>query len=237
MSRYQNIETFKDTQKYSRGFRTPSISVFLEAEEPKYKYEDTIISVVNEDCVEVSASLAQEGRVCLLNMMSPHKRGGGVENGAKAQEEHLCRVSNLYDSLMYLNYPLKDEYTCYLSRSVTIFKQLRDNKYKMRSDEFEVDIISVPAYRASKKGLTPDQIQGTLRKIRTLLTAVDNCEILVLSALGCGAYNNPPDVMAKLFKQVLVEEGYQRAFKQVIFAIIDDDNSNNNFAAFSAAFS
>ncbi len=44
---------------------------------------------------------------------------------------------------------------------------------------------------------------------------------LVLSAMGCGAFANPPAHIAKLFHQVIEEEEFKNAFKLIDFAILD----------------
>jgi uncharacterized protein (TIGR02452 family) len=44
----------------------------------------------------------------------------------------------------------------------------------------------------------------------------------VLGALGCGAYENPPEHVAALFKRALARFG--AAFERVTFAIIGDGN-------------
>ena len=49
---------------------------------------------------------------------------------------------------------------------------------------------------------------------------------LVLSAFGCGAFQNPPDHIARLFKEVI--EDYKGHFKMVAFAILDDHNANKS---------
>jgi len=50
-------------------------------------------------------------------------------------------------------------------------------------------------------------------------------DCVVLSALGCGAYKNPPKHIAMLFKEVLEEDAFRGKFKKVIFSIIDDGNT------------
>eukprot|EP01115_Flamella_aegyptia_P000120 TRINITY_DN1011_c0_g2_i1.p1 TRINITY_DN1011_c0_g2~~TRINITY_DN1011_c0_g2_i1.p1 ORF type:complete len:87 (+),score=6.68 TRINITY_DN1011_c0_g2_i1:156-416(+) len=49
---------------------------------------------------------------------------------------------------------------------------------------------------------------------------------LVLSAFGCGAFQNPPNHIARLFQEVIQE--YQGCFKMVSFAILDDHNANRS---------
>jgi len=44
---------------------------------------------------------------------------------------------------------------------------------------------------------------------------------LVLGALGCGAFRNPPRVIARTFRDVLAEEEWGGYFETIIFAILD----------------
>ncbi len=43
--------------------------------------------------------------------------------------------------------------------------------------------------------------------------------MLILGAFGCGAFGNPPKVVAKAFREVLEERRYHTAFQRVVFAI------------------
>lgn len=50
-------------------------------------------------------------------------------------------------------------------------------------------------------------------------------EALVLGAMGCGAFANPPREIARLFHEVLMEKEFERQFKEIVFAILEDRNS------------
>ena len=47
--------------------------------------------------------------------------------------------------------------------------------------------------------------------------------VLVLSALGCGAFNNPPSHVAEIFRAVIQQ--YGSLFQSITFAIVEDHNS------------
>ena len=47
----------------------------------------------------------------------------------------------------------------------------------------------------------------------------NEAEALVLGAFGCGAFHNPPFIVAEAFRQVMISSRYINSFKEVIFAI------------------
>jgi uncharacterized protein (TIGR02452 family) len=65
---------------------------------------------------------------------------------------------------------------------------------------------------------------------------------IVLSALGAGAFANPPKHIAELFREV-IEREYPNCFEEIVFAIIDDHNTRQphnpegNFKPFAVEFS
>ena len=76
------------------------------------------------------------------------------------------------------------------------------------------------------------------RRIKNILeAAIDHdVEALVLGAFGCGAFNNPPDVVAKAFQELLLEERYLHAFSRVAFPVKRAGWYCKNIEAFEMAF-
>jgi len=193
------------------------------------------IEVVSSDTVSAIIALREHGTVCALNMASYRRPGGGVINGAKAQEECLYRCSNLgtLDTNMY--YPLSDEAAVYTKNAV-FFK---DVNYDYMP-EVICDVVTIAAYNFNEKGLSrlefTDYEAQTKRKIRFMLKLANENQIdsVVLGAWGCGVFDNDPFEMATMFKEVLIGENYASLFKLVRFAVINDHNSvGDNYDVFN----
>lgn len=215
----------------------------------------SVIEVWNTDTIDASYILNSNYRdsckIGILNMASETRCGGGFINGAPAQEESICRSTTLYPSLATNAsniYPIPDKGVL-LSPDVYVFRHSMSQNYRfMQAEEcFFVDVISVAAIRnpmLSGDGtayLDRAEYELTSIKIRELLRTAynSNCNILVLGALGCGAYHNPPEEVAKLFLTMLREKEFATAFQKVVFAIIDSPNLTygrdvtSNFTIFS----
>ena len=58
----------------------------------------------------------------------------------------------------------------------------------------------------------------------------------MVGAFGCGAFANPPDMVAKIFAEVLASDEFRGAFSTVVFAILEFQGSDaGNVAAFARA--
>lgn len=70
-------------------------------------------------------------------------------------------------------------------------------------------------------------IEPAKEKIRAILRIgkAEGHDSLILSAFGCGAFANPPEHMAELFRDVFAEAEFQDSFWLVVFAIINDHNT------------
>lgn len=223
-----------------------------------HKDERAIISVHSETTFEIAKKYHQFGKVAVLNFANPEYPGGGVCNGAMAQEECLCRSSNLY--LCLNNENVFKEYYGYhrdiknyfytdrliYTKDITVFKNDDDVPQLMEEEEwFNVDVITCAAPFLGKRKYTNKKALKALFKgrIRNIFeAAIDNdVDVLILGAFGCGAFKNPPEIVAEAFYEVIIENSYEKSFKQIIFAI-KSTNGDNPFApcpnilAFEMAF-
>lgn len=191
----------------------------------------------------------EKGRVAVLNFANAYHPGGGVKHGAMAQEECLCRSSNLYSGLTlpYLirNYYKDNQRTTgdlgtdkvIWSPGVTVFKS-DDAVPVMLDHSFEVDVLTcaAPYYDINKKHPIPlAQLEDVFyhRILNILEVAIANdVDSIVLGAFGCGAFNNPPGLVAEAFYRVLVEKQYRNYFRRIVFAIKKNDRKNTNLQAF-----
>ena len=190
-----------------------------------------------------------EGKICILNMASYKRGGGGVRNGTRAQEECLFRCSNLFETVTQNFYPLKED-ECLYTKDAVFFKDF----YYGPMDPVTVDVVTIAAINLNEnsyydfqnnrwidqlKDKDDNYVELTKNKIRTMLSVAEHNEVdtLVLGAWGCGVFKNDPTEMAQMFKDVLIEEHFATKFRKVVFSIINDHNSvDDNYSKFLEVF-
>lgn len=219
--------------------------------------EDTTFHCAQRLMNEISTdlSLEQNLRTAVLNFANAYHPGGGVKNGAMAQEECLCRSSNLYSALT-LPYLLRNYYkwnsrntgdmgtdAVIWSPGVTVFKTDDPVPVEMgRENWFQVDVLTCAAPyfdKNKKRPVTQEKLWDVFyHRIRNILEVAiaNDTDILVLGAFGCGAFNNPPVLVADVFRELLVDKGYFRFFGKIAFAIKKNNSANTNLEAFQEAF-
>jgi len=182
--------------------------------------------------------------VCLLNMASPLRPGGGFTDGATSQEEFLCMRTTLYPSLWDDFYRLP-EIGGVVTPDVLVFRDSTPDAEDLgKRDRFFVDVITSAMIRfpetntqrevnEEKGGCTCgvsycDRDRDLVtRKMRAVLRMAQNqgVERLVLGAWGCGAYGNPVKEVAKIWKRVLCGTARKTeawtGIKEIVFAITD----------------
>lgn len=117
--------------------------------------------------------------------------------------------------------------------------------YSLLKEPFQVNMIAVAGMNRPELVLengeyriAPESVEGIKNKIRTIfrIACQHGQRNLVLGALGCGAFRNPPKHVAELFREVLSESELDRAFSRICFAVKSDHNSNgdSNYTAFQS---
>ena len=88
---------------------------------------------------------------------------------------------------------------------------------------FQVDVITCAApYLKNQRDIDRAALKLLFkRRIHNIFeAAVDNgVNTLILGAFGCGAFNNPPNVVAAAFRETIEENDYDKSFGNIVFAI------------------
>lgn len=239
--RFSKEETRKmldGTRFYSQEFTVNEVPI---------KTGFTQVCVENIDCLAAARMLQLQGyNVAVLNMASRQNPGGGVYGGAGAQEENLFRRSNLFQSMFrfapYANsyglekssnqYPLDRNFGGLYVPNAMVFKGEEKYGYTLLGDEaFYMSFISVPGINRpelTEEGLIAKYlVEPAKNKIRTIfrIGLQNRHDAIVLGALGCGAFHNPPAHVARLFHEVIEEAEFKNKFSLLYFAILEDHNS------------
>ncbi len=272
MGREENVKIFQDTERLCRTDQRLKDSVaasvkaqklILESDtlpEVKLDLYDTPAEVVVSKKRTFEAASAYSGSVAVHNFASASNPGGGVENGANAQEECLCRCSGLlfcldtremwngfYTPHRNSHNPIHNDDIIY-TPNVTVFKTDTASPELMpESDWYDVNIITCAAPnlrqkpnngynsgdgRKSVKLKDNELLQLHIKRLSRILdvAVLNGNDTVILGAFGCGAFENNPHIVAMAAKQVL--EQYLSAFKNIELAVYCRPNDDANFRVF-----
>ena len=184
-------------------------------------------------------------KTIVLNFASAVNPGGGVRKGSNAQEESICRISTLYPSLkddyMCRNFYLphrasadrRNNDDLIYTPGVVVFRS--DDDYMTLLDESEwyrVNVITAaaPDLREPRPGdsdygrpymkLSENELLSLHKKrMRRILSvaAGEGNDAVILGAFGCGAFRNPPYVVAEAIADVIGE--YRNRFRVIEAAV------------------
>lgn len=202
----------------------------------------------------------QGKKVCVLNFASATNPGGGVVNGSSAQEECICRCSTLYpclknDDLWTSFYaphrkaanPLYNN-DCIYTPNVCVFKSdINFPELLSRDRWWRVNILTCAAPNLRERPSNPmnphagyKQAKLTPAELETLLTSrirrifevavANGNEVLILGAFGCGAFRNPPEIVAKVFYNVM--QDFLGYFDTIEYAVYHTEREVANYEAF-----
>ena len=193
--------------------------------------------------------------ILVLNLANPVHPGGGVRNGARAQEEDLCRKSSLLLSLESRSasryYEYNESLHTYMGSDALIFTPkveiIKDENGELLDDTVIVAVVTCAAPKVSfgKAGMSEDEYEKLVyNRIMGMLkcSAYFGYRNLVLGAWGCGAFGNDAHVISDLFYKALKEIQYnglreEDLFRRIDFAVLDRTEDQYNFKEFYRNFS
>jgi uncharacterized protein (TIGR02452 family) len=213
--------------------------------------EDTINAALDLAASHTRA----DGPVAILNLASDKVAGGGWLKGARAQEEALCYRSSLSLSLHRRYYPFRSGTTCLYTPDMVVIRSDSDSGHDLLvpavvpRDLPVMSCVSVAALRIppvvqslvttlggngtpvmQETFARPQDREMTKAKMRIALrvAATHGHGLLVLGALGCGAFHNPKHEVAKCWSEVLLEPEFAGGWwKEIVFAVYDKRNEGN----------
>lgn len=193
----------------------------------------TAFDVANDTTLAAARQLVADGfNPVALNFASARHPGGGFLNGARAQEESLCRASALYECIngnaMYRQHAGTDGfYTNYAiySPAVPVFK---DDDGDPLDAPYLCAFVTSPAvnagvylkeHKAGKRDAVRDEMTKRVEKVLAIMAGHGH-DAAVLGAWGCGVFKNDPEVIAELFANAL-RGRFAGVFAKVVFAVLD----------------
>ena len=270
--RERNVEIFNNTMdviKHSEKL-TKSVEEILKSQKlilanekidsnTEDRASDAKVILSKKRTLEAASSYIGK-KICVHNFASATNPGGGVTKGSQAQEESICRCTDLYLCLNTEEYldkfygehrkahnPIYNDDIIY-SPGVDVFKtDTKEPEIMNEKDWYKVDILTcaAPNLRPTPSNvmnpdsgdkavkLTDDELikilEPRVRKIFDVASFYKN-DVLILGAFGCGAFMNPPKLVAEVFNKVMKD--YIRKFEVIEYAVYCRDFETKNYEAF-----
>ena len=213
-------------------------------------YENTKIVVSKKRTLEAARDYKGK-KVGVLNFADAVTPGGAVLYGASTQEEAICRCSTLYENISkdamlevfyqphkLLNVLYNDDII--YTPDVVVFKEDTSEANMLPKEEwYPVDVITCAAPYLGAIPKEERKMISTFELMLIFSTRIERilevakkkgAEVLILGAFGCGAFANPPEIVAKVFKEAL--EIYGKYFESVEFAVYCAEEETRNYKVF-----
>ena len=259
------VDKIKSSMVYNRVISEENADDILENLIYGNETEKEVKIIVSKKRSFEAASAYRGKHISVLNFASATNPGGGVTKGASAQEECLCRVSTLYKCISAseiteafhkkhwraLKTGEMDSFyndDCIQTCNVTVFKSDTAKTVLLpEKDWFDVDVISCAApnlRRMSqhnkhwKKNVTDQELLDIYKKrINRVLDIARyaKSEVVILGAFGCGAFANPPELVAKAMHASIDEHKYD--FETIELAVYCPLRDTSNYEVFAKEFS
>ncbi len=194
----------------------------------------------------------------VLNMANAFVPGGAYVEGAAAQEENMFRRTDCHFHVDPGSYdPQSNRYLPHMTRLLSagdgkVYLDVEHPRVCIRGAEDRLEaglgyawladneIFPFYEMRAAAQDLRygdvfeeQDARKRIVAQLETLLA--NNVKFAVLSAFGCGAFENPASVVAGIYREEI--EARSEHFELIAFAIFNPGYGPDNFSPFSNAMS
>jgi len=220
---------------------------------------DKKIQIISGDWGEVTQVLTRKYATCfaVLNMANAYIPGGGYVEGMAAQEENMFRRTDCHFQITSVEYDKSnDRYTPAMTELISakygvVYLDKEHPRVCIRGPEnrqkdnlgyewlAEDEVFPFYELRASAQDLR-GSIEFNSAEARHRIAAqletlrITGIRYAVLGAFGCGAFKNPPEYVASIYK----EEIDKRAddFDLIAFAIFASGYGHDNYIPFMKVF-
>lgn len=212
------------------------------------------VRVLSGDWGDVTKSLSEaNGAIyAVLNMANAYSPGGGYLQGMIAQEENMFRRTDCH---FYVKDEHLDANKKYYKKEVTdlinaekdrVYLDVEHPRICIKGNEAEgyKDLADADCFLFYELKAAADDLRGgkpfdeksMRKKIKAQFETLKEKGIrhVVLSAFGCGAFNNPAEKVAAIYREELAL--HLEHFDEVIFSVFHAGYGAQNYPAFIEAF-
>lgn len=223
-----------------------------------HRFKNPVTVVVSKRRSFEAASRYAGQKICVHNFASSVSPSGGVLRGSTAQEEALCRCSTLYFNISEAD--IVEEFhdshkkaikmgtmdstyndDCIYTPDVVVFKSdVGIPEILPKEQWYKVDVITCAAPNLREDSWPKDHEIMSNQELRNLhvkrmrrildIAKMEQEDVVILGAFGCGAFANPSEVVAEAMQEVLEE--YKYDFKTIEFAVFCTPKDSKNYTVF-----
>ncbi len=274
MKREENIKIFLDSMQLCKENKTLNNATNIAKSNQQVILETDLINISENTLYDTPAKIIVSQKrsyqaagfyknmtICVHNFASATNPGGGVGNGANAQEECLCRCSNLYPCLMTdelhekfykphraAHDPIHNDDIIYTPGIIVFKSDTATPQTLPEADWYSVNVITCAAPNLRNNpsnmynpndGKNPIKLKDTEllqlheKRLRRILDVAyaQGNEVVILGAFGCGAFANKPEIVALAAKNVI--KYYLNKFKVIEFAVYCSPRDDTNYRTFN----
>lgn len=217
------------------------------------------VQVIAGDWGAVTGELTRGHGVCfaVLNMANAYVPGGAYVEGAVAQEENMFRRTDCHFHVTAAEYDASaDRYHRHMTELLSarpgrVYLDRRHSRvcirgpedrersdlgYAWLGDDEVFPFFELRAAAQDLRGGAPFDVEEARRRIAAQLDTLRDAGIrhAVLSAFGCGAFQNPAAEVARLYREEITLRAPD--FALIAFAIFAPGYGPDNYAPFAHAF-